>query len=490
MMSNQIYKGIKKNIIMVLVIGLVVSMFAGCNQNEPDTTKNEAKTNSEATKSESNQEKKELVYFTNERPERYQTLIDRFKKENPNIDFEIVGFSGADDKSATDAFAQKLDMMIAAGDQIDVVSMSGGTGLLRPRAMNGIILPLDEYIKKDGMNMDEEFVAGSDRTCAFVAKGSNEKKFFTLPLSKTYYPVYYNKDMFKEAALAEPEDDWTFDQLVEYANKLTKGEGIEKVFGSWIPVDWGWFVGVPAQVAGWNAYEVKDGKKAPNFGDKYLKKTIEFFYQLSVTDKANPSFIEISLNKLNMVDQFVSGKTAMVVGNAWAFDGIKKARAMGRADFELGIAPLPRLDKDVPTDVTASEISGFYVIPTTAKYPYEAFKYMKFVSHKGMDLVGAIPASKKVDKEIVVKSLATYIDEEGNKHENLFTMEELKGLFDNRQGMKSYYEFPEDEYIGPLWGVLGSEMGNILSEQKTIEEGIDKMMERGQKEIDKIEANK
>jgi len=423
--------------------------------------------------------------MTTDKPDVTNEILARFKVKYPNIDFDLIELAKDNTQMTTEQTVAKFDTSIASGQTIDLFTTGGGTGVIRPRALNGTLLPLDDYIKKDGINMDETFIKGSSYTCTF----GDAKQWFTLPLARSMYPVYYNKDMFKAAGLADPTKEWTLDDLMSYAKKLTKGEGANKVFGAWIPVDWGWFVGVPAQVGGWQDYTVQDGKKIANFLDPNLKKTIETYYQMSVVDKTNPSATEITMNKLNMVDYFAAGKTAMIVGNGWALGELQKARALGKMNFDLGVAPLPRVNKDVSLDVSASEITGGLSIPKTSKHPYEAFQFMKFVSLECADVIRQLPASTKVDKALVLKLLGSYVDENGKKYDNLFKEEELLNYFDDREGFKSYYKMHEDAYDGPLWGVLGDEMGKIVTKSKSIDQGINDMMTRGTQEIAKVDAN-
>lgn len=427
-----------------------------------------------------------LVYMTTQKPEVLKELTDRYKTVAPNVEIEFIQLPSDNTGATTDQNIAKLDAAIASGQVIDLCDLgAGGTGVIRPRALNGMLIPLDEFIEKQGITMEEEFIKGSEFTCAF---GEGEsKKWYTLPMSRTIYPVYYNRTMFKEAGIADPEWDWTYDDLREIAQKLTSGEGVNKVFGSWIPVDWGWFAGVPAQMAGWEAYREENGQKIANFDSPALKKAIETYYTMSVVDESNPTATEISLNKLNMSDYFAEGKTAMIVGNPWCLPELQKAKAAGQMDFELGIAPMPRVLDDIPKDVCASEIAGGMFIPKTSANPEEAFNFMRFCALDCADIYRSLPASVKADTDAIVNYLGTYVDENGTRHENLFTEEELKYLLEeNREGFKSYYSMKEDEFIGPLWGVLGTEVNNVMTNAKTVDQAIADMNTEGQKEIDKL----
>ena len=127
------------------------------------------------------------------------------------------------------------------------------------------------------------------------------------------------------------------------------------------------------------------------------------------------------------------------------------------------------------------------MIPKTSPNPYEAFKFMLFCSLECADIYRTLPASVKADQESVIKYLASYVDENGELHENLFTPEELEYLYtENREGFKSYFNMKEDSYIGPLWGILGTEVSNIRTNAKSIDQAIADMMTEGQKKSKKL----
>jgi multiple sugar transport system substrate-binding protein len=54
---------------------------------------------------------------------------------------------------------------------------------------------------------------------------------YVIPYDEGPLLLYWNVDMFDEAGVAHPTVDWSMDDLLEAAIKLTKGEGPEKVYG-------------------------------------------------------------------------------------------------------------------------------------------------------------------------------------------------------------------------------------------------------------------
>ena len=55
--------------------------------------------------------------------------------------------------------------------------------------------------------------------------------------------IMNDKDMFDEAGVAYPDADWTYDEFLDAATKLTHGEGNNKVYGYFFP---GYDAGQPA----------------------------------------------------------------------------------------------------------------------------------------------------------------------------------------------------------------------------------------------------
>jgi ABC-type glycerol-3-phosphate transport system substrate-binding protein len=429
------------------------------------------------------QPKTGLVYMTVLRDDKLNAIVSRYEQRRPDIEIKPIRLATDGTRLGSDAQIARFDGAMAAGERVDVYDGGmGGTGIIRPRALDGKLLALDDYIALDHFDIDEYFPKGSTTTCTYGGK------LYTLPLSKQIYPVYYNLDMFKAAGLAPPGFDWTLDDLRAYAKKLTSGEGDRKVYGAWIPVDWGWLAGVPAQVAGWEAYVEKDGVKSPNFDDSRIRKTLEVFYQMSMQDKSNPASEEISRGRLDMAEFFATGRTAMIVGNAWALGDLQRKRAQGSLKFTMGVAPLPRVDRTVTKALSASEYGLGLAVPGTAKEAWEAYRFIKFVTLECADILREIPASPLADRRAVLGFLGSYIDPTGKKYEGVFGEDELAGLFDERPGMKSYYGMKEDAYIGPLWDLFAEDALRYLAGSISLDGAIADMTKRGQGIIDRVSA--
>ncbi len=102
--------------------------------------------------------------------------------------------------------------------EIDVVAHLS-TDLIR----EGKVLPLDPFIQKEGFDL-APFGPALERL-------RYEGKLYELP--HTVYPTLlaYNKAIFAKAGVTPPVKGWTWDDLRAIAQKLTQGEGDQKIWG-------------------------------------------------------------------------------------------------------------------------------------------------------------------------------------------------------------------------------------------------------------------
>src|SRR5699024_5618298 len=109
---------------------------------------------------------------------------------------------------------------------------------LKKRIDSGYCYALDELFEDAGFDINEYY----DDT---ISQREIDGHYYSLPAKKMTYTILYNKDMFDEAGVPYPEPDWTYDEFLETAKALTKGEGNDKVYGYMYP---GYDAGQPATI--------------------------------------------------------------------------------------------------------------------------------------------------------------------------------------------------------------------------------------------------
>ncbi|MBO9597456.1 MAG: extracellular solute-binding protein [Cohnella sp.] len=135
-----------------------------------------------------------------------------FEREHPDV--EIVIEQAADHYECLQAYKS---------DEAPDIIESGGWALFNHKGMFVDLLP---YV-------DEEAGLREDLNPGIMRVACKDGTLPGLPVDVSLPLILYNKAMFDRAGLAYPKDDWTWDDMMELAGKLTiRGEdGIATQFG-------------------------------------------------------------------------------------------------------------------------------------------------------------------------------------------------------------------------------------------------------------------
>lgn len=292
----------RKRIMALLLTGIMASsIFAGCQSaSEKDKESNKEKTASNG------EEQITLTFLragTSENVQRvYEELIEEYEKENPNIniEYEQVGYG--------EELETKLNTMYASGMAPDIVRAPIST--IAERASRGQYANLDSYIEK-WEEKDNILPAAYE-----VASYEGNRYGIAVNIESNF--LFYRKDMFEEAGLDPEITPTTWEELLEYAEKLTvrDGDSVTRA-GISIPTSAGHSTFIP--FARQNGAELVDiEKNIPTFNDE---KSIEALDYLSQFSKENLLIPYIN-NKDD--DPFDTGKAAMRYGNINAYVALQE----------------------------------------------------------------------------------------------------------------------------------------------------------------------
>ncbi len=136
-----------------------------------------------------------------------QEILDAFTKEHPNVKIEQISATYAE-------YNERVLTMAAGGNLPDLlwVQPSGFGGFVE----NGLLTDLTDKVAA----LDtEEFQPG------VLELGQVDGAQYAMTRDRSTVQIGYNKDMFDEAGIPYPEDDWTMDEFLEISKKLTVKEG-------------------------------------------------------------------------------------------------------------------------------------------------------------------------------------------------------------------------------------------------------------------------
>ncbi|MCZ7547388.1 MAG: sugar ABC transporter substrate-binding protein [Anaerolineae bacterium] len=134
-------------------------------------------------------------------------LLANFQEAHPNIIVEREELPHAD-------FWVKIPAEIAAGTGPDVISLPYLEQAVT-FAAKGVLEPLDAYISGPNGIDPEEFLPD------VLGFGNYAGQQLLLPQTVMLTAFAYNKDMFDAAGLEYPTNDWTWDEMLAAAKKLT-----------------------------------------------------------------------------------------------------------------------------------------------------------------------------------------------------------------------------------------------------------------------------
>lgn len=282
-------------------------------------------------------------------------FIDEWNRTHPNIQVKFVSIPDNGEQQ------NKVDILAMSGE-IDIMAISDGEQFLRMQ--NGVLAPIDEYLKDSGIDMRRDFGVFSDWNI-------HEGKYYCLPLRTSMEAVFYNKDMFDAAGVPYPKDDWTLDDYIATAKKMTSGSGQNKVYGTYLHTWAGeWAPLVIQGAAGWYT---ADGKS--NIRDPALRRGLELRREMD-DGGYQMSYSQIASIKTLSNAEFFSGRAAMAVSGAWMVRDMKNKERFP-FNFRAGVAYMPRYSVNHPAKVinmTSSSIG----IPSNSKHKAEAWEFIKY----------------------------------------------------------------------------------------------------------------
>ncbi|WP_208591244.1 extracellular solute-binding protein [Gracilibacillus suaedae] len=193
---------------MLILILLVV---AGCGPSDSTNTEGTAddatgetdkENSSENAESDGDQTTLTLWHIeTGPSKESIEEAVERFEKNNPNVSVDVS-------QQENDPYKSQLSVAMGGGNPPDVFHSWGG-GWLK------------QFVDSDQVMNITDSVDESLYNEAALSVSTFDGKVYGAPVSMDVVPVFYNKDIFEEYGLEEPE---TYNDLLEIVETLTDND--------------------------------------------------------------------------------------------------------------------------------------------------------------------------------------------------------------------------------------------------------------------------
>jgi multiple sugar transport system substrate-binding protein len=203
----------------------------------------------------------------------FDNAIAQWTVENPDIKVDITGYTPNDEGFA------KLTAALQSGQGIDVLRMASDR--LPLYVAEDLVEPIDTYLTAD----DKADILPNVLDVTRLKDG----KAFSWPLWVVPMGIYVNKDVFAEAKVDLPSQNWTWDQFVDAAKKTTfKRANGEQVYGFSGFID-------PGVVNTWGLWMNEDPSVRPvtkdgkfGFNNPAAYKALQRFADLALVHKVTP----------------------------------------------------------------------------------------------------------------------------------------------------------------------------------------------------------
>jgi multiple sugar transport system substrate-binding protein len=316
----------KKKVLSLLLTVVMVFTMAGCGSNSTTTskvTKEENNTEAPADGNSAEVAGTEATTLTlwvrNTYYNACKIASDKYHEKNPNVTIEVV-----EQAELSDQFALSL----TAGTQPDIVSMD--CVLVPYYSSIGALTDITD--KVNSLEYKDTFSEG------MVNLSSYEEKQYAIPFGPDVSILLFNKAHFTEAGLDPEKAPATWDELVEYAQKLQSDDHAGYVYGG-SDAGTNMFTFVPYIWNNGGDVMSEDGSKSTLDQPEAIE-ALQFFCDLTNKYKVTPASVT-SYGWGEAQDAFTTGKASMVVlGSAAVWDILTGEYG----DIDMGIALIPAKD--------------------------------------------------------------------------------------------------------------------------------------------------
>ena len=320
----------KKKLVSVLAVTLAVScVFCGCGSKKEEASEGG---------------KTKLRFATWDVAadvDKQQAMVDKFNEEHDDIEVTLEAY-GQD-------FDTKISAGMGSGDTPDVMYMWN-----YPAYHEGLE-PLDSYIEKEGEEYKNNFYE------ALWPYNSIDCYTYRIPVGFTTHVLFYNKDLFAQAGVAEPTADWTWDDLQTAAKTITDKTDATGFAFSMKPDPYDYEMFLWSNGA---AYCDEEGELDGNLNSDKSQEVFEMFQDMEKDGYAVST-------EGNGTDEFRAESAAMYIYGSWSINDFKED------GLNFGLVDIPAF-KDAGQDSVSILSTSGIAMSKDSKHKEAAWEFVKF----------------------------------------------------------------------------------------------------------------
>lgn len=370
----------------------------------------------------------------------FDEIISKFEEENPDIDVELQ-------LTPWSQYWTKLDAAMGSNSAADVFWMNT---YLPKYAEAGVLEPLDEYIKKDEINMDDYV--------SVVTDSYNYKDIqYCMPKGMDTVQVFFNRAIFEKYGVEEPKAGWTWEDMTNTAKQLKSQ--IEKSGSDEYPI----LMELDPQPSFFNfinqsgGFVLSEDMKTAGFDQAGTVKAFEDM--VSLMDEGLMPGSEV-LSDTKGTDLFLSQKGAILFMGSW------KTSVVDEASFadQIGTVAMPAKENG-----NQSVIGGLgYAINSNSKNKDAAWELVKYLAGEESN---KLQAEAKTDVPALISAQQYY----KANHIDVNVIFEVA---------KTGFPFPTSASVAEWLPAINEISAKVFAKELTPEEGCAQMQESTQGALD------
>lgn len=300
--------------------------------------------------------------------EQHQLLSEEFQNVYPDI---VVNVQRADNVSPASAQESLINNNT---DCFVEQSLS-----LLNSELRAVILPLDPLLEIDGSTRLEDFYPV--QTSYFTENG----QLWAIPAFSWTQLIEYNRDLFFEANISEPELDWTLEDFLEIAQQMTVGSGESKRYGYAEAFTHLFDSGLPS----FGVEYIDSNSGVPIFNYASTAEMMIWYADLARLHKVQPVLTGDPPLDYSQFDQLIRNEQAAM----WPFPESILLQAFDEPlGFDIGLVPIPLGPSGSRGDLT--KVSHGYYIMADSSNREACWQWITFLTHhpQAIQLRQGIPA--------------------------------------------------------------------------------------------------
>lgn len=316
-----------------------------------------------------------VMHWSGDAGQREDDIVDgtlkAFERENPGIRVERINPGDAA------SFYTKLQTMMAAGTPPDAFYI--GSERLAAFATMGLLEPLGPFVAADlaanpppadAVRLDDFFRATVD-AYRFDGELTGRGTLYGIPKDFTTVGFYYNVDLFRQAGVPLPADDWDWDDYVAAARAIGALEGrTGSEFVTWPPM--------------LRAYLGTEGLDivGESFGDLRIDEPAV----VAVLDRLRAWRHDEQGTLTSGKSKIAEGSTVFLTGTVgmagpfgrWVVPSYRNIPPSAEGGFDWDFAPLPRgTTASAPPEGSNTVLSAAWAMSSRTEHPAETWRLIR-----------------------------------------------------------------------------------------------------------------